>query len=328
MMTLATVIRVEGLVAVVRVEGADRRATLRGSIKAGPRSSTHPVAVGDHVLIEGDDAGSWVIRGLAERRNLLARADPGDERRYHPIAANIDQVVCVQAFRDPPLNLRALDRLLLLAHAAGVPAWVIINKQDLNTGSGPSELDAYPAIGIPVLRTSARTGAGLCDLEPVLRGKITVLVGPSGAGKSSILNAVVPGLHLRIRPVSRATTRGVHTTARVEWIDLSAGGAVLDTPGLRAIRPWGVDSSNLKEAFPEFAEHRGCRFPDCCHHAEPGCAVRIAVEQGEIPAFRYDSYLRILSTLGGDRPGVQAGGTASECRRGRRGRARRRHRGG
>ncbi len=156
----------------------------------------------------------------------------------------------------------------------------------------------YPSIGIPVLTASARTGQGIEELRSLLSRRVTLLSGPSGVGKSSLLNALMPGISLRTLPISRATSKGVHTTVRVEWIDLPGGGSVLDTPGLRVIAPWGIDAANLSVAFPEFRSHAGdCRFPDCRHHGEPDCGVRRAVEHGRIPAFRYDSYLRILAAL-------------------------------
>lgn len=294
-----TVIRVEGQVAIVRTGGSERRAGLRGLMKSGPRKSTHPVTTGDRVELETDSQGSWTIDAVIPRRNLLARVDSGDSKRCHMLAANIDQLVCVQSFQDPPLNLRGLDRFLLLAEAAHVPGSIVVNKLDLLAGAEREELRHYPSIGIPVLRTSTRSGAGIDRLRDMLCDQVTVVVGPSGVGKSSLLNAIVPRLNLRTGSISKATSKGVHTTVRVEWIDLPGGGVVLDTPGLRAIAPWGIDSGNLSSAFPELRGFVGqCRFADCSHRREPGCAVRQAVEIGRIPAFRYDSYLRILEILG------------------------------
>ncbi len=291
------VIRIEGPVAIVRVGDSDRRATIRGILKSGPRTSTHPVATGDCVALDEEPDGGLSIRRVLPRKSLIARADPGDPTRCHAMAANVDQVLCLVSYRRPPLNLRALDRFLLLAHAAGVPALVAVNKRDLWHEPDPPELAAYPAIGYPLLRCSAHEGVGLGEVREHLEGKTTVLTGPSGCGKSSLMNALVPGLHLRTRPVSRATSRGVHTTVRVEWIDLPFGGVVLDTPGLRSVRAWGIDSAQLASAFREFRAAGPCRFSDCRHGHEPECAVRRQVERGTIPAFRYDSYLRILTSL-------------------------------
>ena len=141
------------------------------------------------------------------------------------------------------------------------------------------------------------TGEGIESLHACLADRTTVLIGASGVGKSSLLNAIVPGLQLRTGAVSRATARGVHTTVRVEWIDLPAGGSVLDTPGLRAVRPWGITPETLSAAFPEMRDVGECRFGGCLHEYEDGCAVREGVERGRISAGRYDSYLRILDTL-------------------------------
>lgn len=307
------VVRVEGRKSLVRVEGRDRPAMLRGLLKAGPRRATHPIATGDRVLLDEGARDALVIDRVLERRNLLARKDPGDPRRCHALAANVDQLICVQSFRDPPLNLRALDRYLLLARAAGIPAIAALNKLDLHAGELPGEIRHLAAIGVPVLPMSARTGQGVPALEALLKGRLSVLAGPSGVGKSSLLNALVPRLRLRTRPVSHATSRGVHTTARVEWCDLPGGGAVLDTPGLRSIQPWGIDASNLASAYPEFeGPASACRFPDCRHRGEPDCAVRVAAQQGQVPGFRYDSYLRILASLEEERrEGQERGGGGS-----------------
>ena len=294
---IGIVLRLEGPTAIVRFDGEDRRANLRGSLKAGPRRATQPLVTGDRVVLGTDSLGTHVIESVEPRRNLLARVDPRDPRRCQGIAANVDQLVCVQAFRDPPMNLRALDRFLLLGQACGIPSTIVMNKLDLHVGPTPPSLAFYPKIDIRVLQTSAKDGTGVSEFGDLLGRRVSVLVGPSGAGKSSLLNAVIPGLHLRTRSISRATSKGVHTTARTEWCDLPDGGVVLDTPGLRAIQPWGIVPATLAEAFVEFGDFLDCRFDDCLHRSEAGCSVRRAVEQGKLPAFRYDSYLRILASL-------------------------------
>jgi ribosome biogenesis GTPase len=292
------VVRIDGPAITIRARTQEVRATLRGGLKVDRPRSRAVVTVGDGVILEGGPTESWVVTSIEPRRTFLARADPGDPRRPQVIAANVDQIVCVHAFRDPPLNLRSLDRLLLLGLAAGVPSMVVANKLDLLHGRPvPADLAGYERIGLTVLPVSARTGAGLPGLAARLKDRVSAIVGPSGAGKSSLLNALVPGLHLRVGAVSESTSRGVHTTVRVEWIDLPFGGAVLDTPGLRSIQPWGVDATRLHTLWPEFQGRPPCRYVDCLHRSEPDCTVRREVESGHLPAFRYDSYLRILASL-------------------------------
>lgn len=312
-MSIGIVLRLEGPTAIVRAGDEDRRANLRGSLKAGPRRMTQPLVAGDRVALVTDSHGNCIIDRVEPRKNLLARVDPRNRRRCQGIAANVDLLLCVQSFRDPPMNLRALDRFLLMGQACSVRSMVVVNKVDLHTGPIPPPLAFYPRIGVRVLQTSAKDGTGVREFRDSLAGKVSVLTGPSGAGKSSLLNAAVPGLHLRTRSVSRATSKGVHTTARVEWCDLPDGGVVLDTPGLRAIQPWGIRPATLATAFVEFADFLDCRFDDCLHRAEAGCGVRKAVEEGRLPAFRYDSYLRILTSLEDDEEQV------SRFRGGRRG---------
>lgn len=296
-MSIAIALRLEGPTAIVRIDGEDQRANLRGSLKAGPRRATQPLVTGDRVVLRTESIGCPVIESVEPRTNLLARVDPRDPRRCQGIAANVDQLLCVQSFRDPPMNFRALDRFLLMGQGCAIPATIVMNKLDLHRGPSPPPLAFYPKIGVLVLETSAKDGTGVAEFGDLLERKVSVLAGPSGAGKSSLLNAAVPGLHLPTRSVSRATSKGVHTTARVEWCDLPDGGVVLDTPGLRAIQPWGIRPATLADSFPEFAAFRDCRFDDCLHRAEIDCGVRRAVEQGRLPAFRYDSYIRILASL-------------------------------
>ncbi|MBD3334428.1 MAG: ribosome small subunit-dependent GTPase A [Candidatus Eisenbacteria bacterium] len=297
-----TVVAVQPRTVTVRAVPGNRdfAVSVPGRLKKGERRVTAPVAVGDRVdlLVAG---GRAKIAAVHPRRNEIARVDSLRPPRKHVLAANVDQTVCVVSVDQPPFNHRVLDRLLLLGEAGGVTTGVCINKWDLLALADEPPLDVYARIGYEVHRASALTGAGVPEMRAALQNKVSLLIGPSGVGKSTLLNRLVPGAGLRTRPVSPATGRGVHVTTRVGWIDLPEGGVVLDTPGLRHIRPWGLDPSNLADHFPELREEsRRCQFRDCRHRGEPGCAVAAAVAAGgEGRRMRYDSYLRILESLEG-----------------------------
>lgn len=268
--------------------------------KDGPRVSAHVVAVGDRVrlVLRGDD-GAWLDE-ILPRSNRLSRVDPGDSRHEHVIAANLDQVAVIASWRNPRFNPRGIDRLIAMGENAGVRCLMVLNKIDLmRAGAPPGEpVQHYRDLGYPVVLTSGTEGIGLEELGSFLYGRITLIVGASGTGKSTLMNRLVPGLDLRTNPISRSTSKGVHTTTRVDWIDLPGGGAVLDSPGIRSIQPWGLTRENLAFCFPEMRGLPTCRFGDCLHHGEPGCSVAAAVEEGRILESRYDSYMRILESLG------------------------------
>jgi ribosome biogenesis GTPase len=290
--------------AVVDLAGEAVEAHLRGGLTQGRRNSVHLLAVGDRVRLRRSDGPLVLVDEVLPRRNELARMDVGDKRglRKQVLAANLDRICVVISLDKPCYNPRGVDRLLVLAASAEVPALVVLNKCDLRaaaTGEIPSPegiLGFYRSLGYEAIGTSAVTGAGLGDLRAALAGRLSFLLGPSGAGKSSLLN-VIYGLDLRTTAISRATSKGVHTTARVDWVDLPGGGAVLDAPGIRSIPPWGLDQGSLAFCFPEFRRAGPCRFGDCLHRGEAGCAVEAAAGGGQIPAQRLESYRRILTTL-------------------------------
>jgi ribosome biogenesis GTPase / thiamine phosphate phosphatase len=288
-------------------------ALLRGLLKGGPRRSAHVVAVGDRVRLVLSDRDGATIEEVLPRRNRISRADPGDRHRELVVAANVDRIVVIVSVDKPRLNLRGLDRLLILGESSGLSNLIVLNKMDLmpkaepsrSGGAGqadddpplPSELECYSELGYRVLPASARTGRGCEEVRLALGGRISVLLGPSGAGKSSLLNRFFPELDLRTQPISRATSKGVHTTTRVEWIPLPEGGAVLDSPGIRSIEPWGLTPGRLASCFPEFRDLPPCQFGDCLHREEPVCQVRSAVAKGHIRESRHQSYLRVLASL-------------------------------
>jgi ribosome biogenesis GTPase / thiamine phosphate phosphatase len=290
--------------AVVDLEGGPVEAHLRGGLTQGRRNSVHLLAVGDRVRLRRSEGLLVLVEEILPRRNELARVDVGDKRglRKQVLAANLDRICVVVSLDRPRYNPRGVDRFLVLAASAEVPALLVLNKCDLQAAadgrshSSEGILDLYRSLGYEAIGTSTVTGAGLGDLRAALAGRLSFLLGPSGVGKSSLLN-VIYGLDLRTTAISRATSKGVHTTARVDWVDLPGGGAVLDAPGIRSIPPWGLDRGSLAFCFPEFRRVGPCRFGDCLHCGEAGCAVEAAAGVDQIPAQRLDSYRRILETL-------------------------------
>jgi ribosome biogenesis GTPase len=198
----------------------------------------------------------------------------------------------------PDPDVRLLDRLLTVAELHDLPAVIVMNKTDLaDEGRVPPEIKAYAEIGYPVLPTCVKTGAGLDALQEMLEGRITVFTGPSGVGKTSILNAIMPDLDLRVGEVGERSGKGKHTTSAGLLIPLPDGGYLADTPGIQYFEPAGVDPADLAHAFPEFRPHvERCRFANCRHRAEPGCAVIEAVTEGGVAEHRHLSYLSLLET--------------------------------
>jgi ribosome biogenesis GTPase len=263
-------------------------------------SDANLVAVGD-VVIWNEKA---LITEVLPRRNKLSRCGavpmPGAYAHEQVIVTNVDQVIPVFAAANPRPAWHLLDRYLVSAESAEIPALVCLTKMDLVEG-GPQaeEIEAvaaeYRAIGYEVVLTSTVTGRGLDDLNARLLGRLSALIGKSGVGKTSLLNAVEPGLGLRVQAVSRATGKGRHTTSTSEIVTLASGGAIVDTPGLREFGLWDVAENDLAWFFPEMRPFVGrCKFRlDCCHDEEPGCAIRKAVMEGQISPYRYQSYLKL-----------------------------------
>jgi ribosome biogenesis GTPase len=268
-------------------------AVLRGRLKLEARTGERVVA-GDRVEVERHADGTAAIEAVEERRTELARRAPGQgARRAKVIVANVDQVVVVLAAAHPEPRLRMLDRFLVLAESNELAALVVVNKVDLvDAVAVRSQFGLYQDAGYPVLYTSTATGEGLDSLRAQLCDRVSVLTGPSGVGKSSLLNAIEPGFTLRTGEVSAAVRKGRHTTVTAELLPLGCGGYVADTPGLREVGLWGIPAEELDHYFPEFRAYLGrCRFGyGCSHTHEPGCAIRAAVEAGEIPVERYESY--------------------------------------
>ena len=286
---------------IYEIETADGvvEAVLRGRVKREDRVGDK-VVVGDRVEVaraEGAGEQVWTIESVDERTSSLVRKAPGKAPRPKIIAANVDQILIVFAATHPAPHLRMLDRFLVLCESSALDAVIVANKVDLIGGESAAReiFGLYEGIGYPVIYTAAKQGIGIDALRERICGQISAVAGPSGVGKSSLLNAVQPGLALRVASVSDAVGKGRHTTVTAQLIPLECGGYVADTPGLRELGLWGIPDEELALHFPEFAPFLGaCRYANSCTHThEPACAVQNATAEGRIPPSRYESYRRM-----------------------------------
>jgi ribosome biogenesis GTPase len=285
---------------VVSVDGRLIVSQIPGRLKR-EWQDTDLVATGDRVTVSINDDGTGTIESVAERERVLSRARPSAEKRNiltdqeQVWVANPDQVVFIFSIRQPQPTLRKLDRFLVVAEMNDLPAVICVNKVDLSEpGEAEALFNIYEKIGYPVLYVSAKRGDGIETLRECLRDKISVFAGSSGVGKTSLLNAIQPELGRKVKEVSKATEKGMHTTRHIELFPLDTGGYVADTPGIRSLalfdlEPWELDGY-FREIAPLVAQ---CQFSDCSHRHEPKCAVRAAVKDGRVSPERYESYLRL-----------------------------------
>jgi len=278
----------------VHTAAGEITATLRGKLK---HQDTDRVVPGDVVVLDGT-----TIAEIRPRRSVLARraaqgSSGAGPRRAQPVAANVDQVVVVASARDPEPNPRMMDRFLVIAEANGLPSAIVVNKTELDPSVAVTVAERYRTANYQVLPTSVKANEGLAALRDLLRGRHSVFTGASGAGKSSLLNALEPGLKLRVGAISEKWRTGKHTTTAAELVPIAGVGYVVDTPGLREVGAWGIDPNELGACFPEFRAYLDqCRFDNCRHLAEPGCAVRGA-PVGAIDPDRLLSYERIYEEV-------------------------------
>lgn len=303
----ATVVRLDARGCLVRLDEAlddlpeDGRALwcqVRGRIHLRDRRHQKtPLAVGDRVLVARTAEDRGAIESVEARRSMLSRPATHGGRKEHVMAANVDRVVIVSSLDEPPFNPSLVDRVLAVVEYSHLEALIVVNKMDLGQAT-PVEVETYRALDIPVLLTSAAEAWGIDELRAELTGRTSVIAGHSGVGKSSLLNAVQAGLGLAVGEVNPVTGRGTHTTTGAVWVELEGGGAVIDTAGVREFGLMGIPRRDLPWLFRDIAAAaEDCRFPDCSHTHEPECAVQQALLAGELAAFRFDSYLKILESL-------------------------------
>ena len=282
-------------------------AVLKGRIRLKANDSTNPVAVGDRVRFETqpEDLGEVTLTNPAlitevlDRKNYVVRKSTNLSRQSHVIAANIDMAFAVVTLYFPEVKLPFLDRMLVTCEVYGVPVTILLNKVDLYREEAPDTVEnfinIYTKAGYNVVETSAKTGEGIEELRKICDGKVCLFSGESGVGKSSLIKALDPTLDPKIGKISVAHLQGKHTTSLYEMYELASGGAVIDTPGLRGFGLVNLEKEEIARYFPEMLRAaEGCRFTPCTHTHEPGCAVKEAVENGEISAERYSSYLGMI----------------------------------
>lgn len=271
---------------------------MKGKFRMQGIKTTNPVAVGDVVDVEVGTEGA-VITGIHDRKNYIIRKATNLSKQVHIIAANVDVAMLVVTVNHPVTSTVFIDRFLASAEAYRIPAVLVFNKVDLYDEEEQLMMGAltqvYTEVGYECLHVSAVTGEGLERMKELMRGRVTVFSGLSGVGKSSLVNRVEPGLHLKVEEISDAHDTGRHTTTFAEMFPLREGGYVVDTPGIRAFGLIGMEKGEISHYFPEiFRCSAGCRYNNCTHTHEPGCAVVAAVESGEISESRYFSYTSLL----------------------------------
>lgn len=295
---LATVARVDyGGCTVLHDDGALADATVRGGLRGPRKALGNTVVVGDRVTV-AHSADRLVVMDVEPRVNAFSRRAAGTRPLQQVVAANVDQVVLVASVADPPFKPGFADRVLGQAHHDGLPAVLAVNKADLAAGESRAIVDDYAAAGVPGFVVSAHEGTGVEILRGACLGRRSLFVGHSGVGKSSLLNAMEPGLELLAGRVNPKTGKGRHTTTAAWLLRPEPGLELIDTPGMRGFGLWDIDADHLERAYPEFEPFLGrCRFSDCRHEREPGCAVREAVEAGRLPRRRYESFRKLRDEI-------------------------------
>lgn len=279
-------------------------ARMKGVLKIDDITSTNPVAVGDLVMAEpeNDNGSAAIITDILDRHNYINRQSPRHKHQHHIVAANLDQSLLIATLKEPRTSQGFIDRFLVASEMYHVPAVIIFNKSDLYKSRELEKYEQwkkmYEAVGYKVLLVSAENKDGLEEFTDLLKDKTSLLSGHSGVGKSSLLNVIFPGMKLKTGEISGWSGKGQHTTTFAEMFDLPSGGRIIDTPGMREFGLVDVEKQELSHYFPEMRERlNNCQFNNCQHYNEPGCAIKEAVNNGEIHEDRYVSYLGILDSI-------------------------------
>lgn len=288
------------------IEGSVVECKIKGNFRLKGIRSTNPVAVGDHVEIELNSQNTAFITAIGDRKNYIIRKSQNLSKQSHIIAANVDQAFLVVTVERPQTSTTFIDRFLATAEAYSVPVVLVFNKTDLLDDSlmryQRMMTDLYETVGYKCVAVSAETGEGMDELMEMLRDRITLLSGHSGVGKSTIINRLLPGVNLRTAEISDAHNTGMHTTTFSEMLPLPGGGYIIDTPGIKGFGTFDMEPEELTSYFKEiFRFSKDCRFSNCTHTHEPGCAVLKAVEDHYIAASRYQSYLSMLEDKDGNK---------------------------
>lgn len=285
-------------------DGHFYNARIKGVLKMDGITSTNPIAVGDHVIMEKEDTAdnNTIIDEILDRRNYIARVSPHNKNQHHIVASNLDQTLLFATLKDPKTSQGFIDRFLVSSEAYHIPAIIVFNKADVyrqKESDKFSELQGiYESIGYTVILASMVTHQGAEEVKLMLAGKTTLMSGHSGVGKSTFINTIFPELKLRTKEVSNWSGKGMHTTTFAEMFDLPGGGKIIDTPGVREFGLVDISKQELSHYFPEMAKRlNDCQFNNCMHINEPGCAIKKAVNDDVIHQDRYISYLSILDTM-------------------------------
>lgn len=299
MINTGVIIQSTGANHIVDSGGIIYNCTIRGKLRLKGYRSTNPVAVGDIVDFEALDEQNGIIIKIHDRKNCIIRKSTNLSKESHIIAANIDQAVFIYTMRNPVTTTVFLDRFLVAAESYSIPAIILFNKIDIYKEDEFDEvagiMATYDEIGYRIIETSVLKKYNLDIVKDILKDKVTLISGHSGVGKSSLINAVAPGFDLKTAEISDSHHSGKHTTTFARMMPLPFGGHIIDTPGIRGFGLIEIKKEEVYHFFPEFFEiAKGCKYYNCTHINEPGCAVKEAVENGEIAWSRYRSYLNIV----------------------------------